>query len=209
VGVVSCERRGGGVGPSRDARLDPTGVAGSCASLAAVNGAASVESMRARGEVEAGAELADAEASDQVDHLGNETWKANLAFSAASRDAVEKALRVGKLLVAARAELADDQWRAHLLGANVTEEQAQLLMQLTNLPGRKVPATRRKPLGSERYKPLLQFLVGLIATSVALVAAAFSVMKDALQKDAVAWKLSLLSFIGWMAAQYSLQPSSA
>jgi hypothetical protein len=46
----------------------------------------------------------------------------------------------------------------------------------------------------------LQFLVGLIATSVALVAAAFSVMKDALQKDAVAWKLSLLSFIGWMAA---------
>jgi hypothetical protein len=94
--------------------------------------------MRARGEVEAGAELADAEASDQVDHLGNETWKANLAFSAASRDAVEKALRVGKLLVAARAELADDQWRAHLLGANVTEEQAQLLMQLTNLPGRKV-----------------------------------------------------------------------
>jgi hypothetical protein len=50
---------------------------------------------------------------------------------------------------------------------------------------------------SPKYTPLLQFLVGLIATSVALVAAAFSVMKDA--KEWSDWKASLLSFLACMA----------
>ena len=47
------------------------------------------------------------------------------------------------------------------------------------------------------YRPLLQFIAGLIVTSVALVAAAMSVMKDAWGNDA--WKLPLLSFLAWMA----------
>lgn len=47
------------------------------------------------------------------------------------------------------------------------------------------------------FKPLLQFEAGLFITSVALVAAAFSAMKDAWSVDG--WKLPLLSFTAWMA----------
>ena len=47
------------------------------------------------------------------------------------------------------------------------------------------------------FKPLLQFEAGLFITSVALVAAAFSAMKDAWGVEG--WKLPLLSFTAWMA----------
>ena len=46
------------------------------------------------------------------------------------------------------------------------------------------------------YAPLLYFIGGLIVTSVALVAAAMAVMKDAWSIPD--WKLPLLSFLAWM-----------
>jgi hypothetical protein len=46
------------------------------------------------------------------------------------------------------------------------------------------------------YAPLLYFIGGLIVTSVALVAAAMAVMKDAW--GIPDWKLPLLSFLAWM-----------
>lgn len=50
---------------------------------------------------------------------------------------------------------------------------------------------------SEKFKPLLYYIAGLMASSIALVAAAFSVMKDA--KDYHEWKSALMSFMTWMA----------
>jgi hypothetical protein len=45
----------------------------------------------------------------------------------------------------------------------------------------------------------LRFLAGLIVTSIALVAAAFSVVKDAYASSNVPWRNALLGFLGWMA----------
>lgn len=61
--------------------------------------------------------------------------------------------------------------------------------------GKLNPAARTEPKKS--YVPLLHFLAGLIITSVALVAAALSALKDA--EKFPAWNQRLLSFIGWMA----------
>lgn len=47
------------------------------------------------------------------------------------------------------------------------------------------------------FKPLLYFEAALFVTSVTLIAAAFSAMKDAW--GIVEWKLPLLSFTAWMA----------
>jgi hypothetical protein len=46
----------------------------------------------------------------------------------------------------------------------------------------------------------LRFLAGLIVTSIALVAAAFSVVKDAYaSSNMLPWRNALLGFLGWMA----------